>query len=256
MSKIIVLAHDYETTGLDVNKDGVVQSCLIVAGIYNNGDAEIVQEFNDLWNPGCPINPKAQAVHGISEEAVADKPNFIEGLTPAYTDILATKFGAGAVNEGAVMATLGYNNRDYDDRIANRCGLPKGFPTIDLYPWGQKLKTQGLIKSAKLVDVYKYFTGHELVGAHDASADVKACLEILADVMRTFGFTDILQFFTACNSTVEDPEMLMPYGKHRGKTLRTMWLEDPDYVSWILDDTYGHNRDVVDTLRAMEKGLV
>lgn len=251
MTQILVISHDYETTGLDTEKDGVVQSCIILTRIFKNGVAESLSTRTDLWNPGKLIPEPATAVHGITDDMVADKPDYVAGLTAIYKSLLNAEFRIGPV-----VATMGYNNRDYDDRIANRLGLPKDFPVIDLFPWGKQVKKNHKLPNAKLTTIYKHFTGRELEGAHDASADVNACLEILPAIMDEFGFDDIRAFLEACNTKNIDPEMAMPYGKHKGKTLRALYETEKGYVSWLLSNTYNHNRDVVDTLMALKEGKI
>lgn len=64
---------DTETVGLKkpAEASGVVSVAYLK---INPVTLEITDEFYSLVNPGCPIEPDAQAIHGISFEAVADKP--------------------------------------------------------------------------------------------------------------------------------------------------------------------------------------
>ncbi len=62
---------DLETTGLSTASDRIVE--LAVIRISPPGDVlEAVRRFN----PEMPIDPEATAVHGISNEDVADEPPF------------------------------------------------------------------------------------------------------------------------------------------------------------------------------------
>lgn len=61
---------DCETTGLDPDKDRVVE---VAAAIYVNG--EPVDTFESFVNPGMPIPPQASGLHGIDDDMVADAPD-------------------------------------------------------------------------------------------------------------------------------------------------------------------------------------
>jgi len=58
---------DLETTGLyPYQGDGIIE----IAGLKIKGD-QIVDQFSSFINPGVPIHPKAQAVHGLSNYFIA-----------------------------------------------------------------------------------------------------------------------------------------------------------------------------------------
>ncbi|MGD2124271.1 MAG: 3'-5' exonuclease, partial [Gemmatimonadota bacterium] len=62
---------DLETTGLSTVSDRIVE--LAIIRVSPQGDVlERVRRFN----PGIPISPEATAVHGITDEEVADEPPF------------------------------------------------------------------------------------------------------------------------------------------------------------------------------------
>ncbi|HSG46952.1 MAG TPA: 3'-5' exonuclease, partial [Longimicrobiales bacterium] len=62
---------DLETTGLKVGEDRIVEMALI--RVSPQGD---VMERVRRFNPGIPIPPEATAVHGITDEDVADEASF------------------------------------------------------------------------------------------------------------------------------------------------------------------------------------
>ncbi len=66
---------DLETTGVSWQNDEVVEiSALKVQ------DGEVVDEFSTLVNPGMPIPFAASSVNGITDDMVADSPEFDEVL--------------------------------------------------------------------------------------------------------------------------------------------------------------------------------
>lgn len=63
------IAFDLETTGIQPKTDAIVE-----IGAVRFVDADPVETFCTLVNPGRPIPPEASAVNGISDEMVADSP--------------------------------------------------------------------------------------------------------------------------------------------------------------------------------------
>ncbi len=62
---------DLETTGIDVEKDRVIQ--IAVIRVEPDGSR---RTYETLVNPERPIPPEATKVHGIKDADVADKPTF------------------------------------------------------------------------------------------------------------------------------------------------------------------------------------
>jgi len=67
------VVFDSETTGLDPNKDKVVQ---LGAIRVVNGKVVYGETFDTLVNPTCKIPPHSTKVHGISDEMVQGAPDF------------------------------------------------------------------------------------------------------------------------------------------------------------------------------------
>jgi DNA polymerase-3 subunit epsilon len=85
------VAFDLETTGLFPESDRIVE---IGAIRFDSSGREIAQ-FQRLVNPGRPMAPQAQAIHGISDADLADAPGvdqvlpeFLDWLGPAPTPVL------------------------------------------------------------------------------------------------------------------------------------------------------------------------
>ena len=66
-----LVCFDLETTGLDVQKDRIVQISLI--RVEPSGERRV---FTSLVNPQRPIPPEASAIHGIRDEHVRSEPSF------------------------------------------------------------------------------------------------------------------------------------------------------------------------------------
>jgi DNA polymerase III subunit epsilon len=80
---------DLETTGVDVRNDRIVE----VAVLKFLPDADPVR-YRRLVNPGIPIPDAAAAIHGITDEVVAEKRRF-EAIAPRLARLLADADLAG-----------------------------------------------------------------------------------------------------------------------------------------------------------------
>jgi DNA polymerase-3 subunit epsilon len=80
---------DLETTGIDVAKDRIVE--IAIFKVFPNGNKE-----SKTWlvNPTVPIPPQSTAVHGISNEKVANEPTFKE-LAPVIYNMIKDSDLAG-----------------------------------------------------------------------------------------------------------------------------------------------------------------
>ncbi len=81
LAALPAVSLDFETTGLDVRRDRIVQ----IGAVALHG-AEILEtpRIDQLLDPGMPIPPAVTRIHGISDAAVAGKPglaDFFEALT-------------------------------------------------------------------------------------------------------------------------------------------------------------------------------
>ena len=69
------VAIDFETTGLDANRDAAVSLAVVP---FQGG--EPTSGYETLVNPGRPIPPAATAIHGITDQMVAAAPPLGEVL--------------------------------------------------------------------------------------------------------------------------------------------------------------------------------
>lgn len=78
LSELTFVAFDVETTGLDPQRDRIIE----IGAIRFDQDGPR-GEHEQLVNPGCPIPRNAIAVHGITNEAVASCPTLETALPRA-----------------------------------------------------------------------------------------------------------------------------------------------------------------------------
>jgi DNA polymerase III subunit epsilon len=181
------LAFDTETTGLwQYGKPATHPSqprCVQLGAILAEDNGLVRGEINLIIKPdGWTIPKEASDVHGITTE-------------------IAEQFGVPIVlalnlfNRFSIMAdTLIAHNYSYDD------GVLKGeFARIDREPEFVKKNNFCTMKAStdivaikgprgnkwpKLQEIHKFLFGEEFEGAHDAMADVRACLRVFFELKK------------------------------------------------------------------------
>lgn len=81
----VFVAFDTETTGLWALSNKIVE----IAAVKFNIDSPITLEFQSFVNPGRPIPAEVTAIHGITDEVVAQAPDSAAALA-AFVDFCGT----------------------------------------------------------------------------------------------------------------------------------------------------------------------
>jgi len=161
---------DIEATGLDGNVDRIIE-----IGIVFGQKGEVTGRRSWLINPGCSISEEARAVHGISDEMVADKPPFaaiaaevaaaLRGVVPAAYNATFDRLFIQSELERA-----GYQREQLPASLA------ANVEWIDPLVWARELHE--LEKGKSLVEVSARL-GITLETAHRATDDAEAALRVL-----------------------------------------------------------------------------
>lgn len=121
MPSLEFVAIDLETTGLIAAADRIVE----IGAIRFSGSGEELGRFQTLVNPQRRIPAGAYAVHGISDEDVADAPT-IDQVLPAFLEFL------GEPSTTALLAHHASFDAGFLGRELCRCSLPiPNFGVID-----------------------------------------------------------------------------------------------------------------------------
>lgn len=165
-----IVVFDCETTGTDFTHDQVIELC-VQHGLEDHAPSQV-------WRirPDAPIHPGARAVHGISEEDLAECPSFAQ-----VADEIAAVFASAEV-------IVGYNlTFDIDMLQAEyaRIGRPllelSEKKIIDAYRLWQQCEPRSLQHA------HQRFVGEGFASAHSASADVAATGRVLAGMLKHYG---------------------------------------------------------------------
>ena len=238
-----LLFFDIESTGLNIASDSIIELCFVK--IMHGNEQRVktcrVKPWDYERNCQRPINPSAQAVHGISAEDLADKPTFYEI--------------ADEVVEWLIGSDLaGFNSAKFD--------LPMLAEEIErVRRWKQK-ELEINLHEMKMVDVqniyhaleprnlkaaYRFYCGQELENAHAAEADTLATYEVLKGQLDRYPETlrndvGFLSNFSERHKTVDyagrlvyndKKEAVISFGKHKGKPAREVYFSEPSYFAWI-----------------------
>ncbi len=222
---------DLETTGIDVAKDRIVE--ISVLKVYPNGNKE-----SKTWlvNPEMPIPPGATAVHGITNEKVANEPTFKQLSKEVYNMVKDSDL-AGFNSDRFDIPLLAEEllRADVDFDMKNRV-------SVDVQTIFHKMEQRTLSAA------YKFYCDQSLEDAHSAEADTKATYEVLKaqldrysdlenDIKKLSEFTTRRRNadFAGFIGFDEDEEECFSFGKHKGKKVTQVLQEEPGYFGWILN---------------------
>ncbi len=220
---------DLETTGIDVGKDRIVE--ISIFKVFPNGNKE-----SKTWlvNPTIPIPPQTTAVHGITNEKVANEPTFAELSSQIYNMIKDSDLA-------------GYNSDRFDIPLLAEEMLRAGVDfdmknrfSVDVQTIFHKKEERTL--SAAL----KFYCGKTLENAHTAEADTMATYEILLGQLEKYpdlqNDMKVLSEFTTRKKSVDfagmivmndkDQEMFS-FGKYKNVLVDEVFDKDPGYFGWI-----------------------
>lgn len=222
---------DLETTGIDVVKDRIVE--ISILKIYPNGNKE-----SKTWlvNPTVPIPAHSTAVHGITDEKVANEPTFKE-LAPQIHTMIKDSDLAGYNSDRFDIPLLVEEllRAEIDFDIKNRV-------SVDVQTIFHK-KEERTLSAA-----YKFYCNQTLENAHSAAVDTNATYEILKAQLDRYEDleNDIksLSEFTTRKKAVDfagfiglndKGEEIFTFGKHKGAKVDDILENEPGYFGWLLN---------------------
>jgi DNA polymerase-3 subunit epsilon len=226
-----IVFFDLETTGIDIARDRIVE--ISILKIYPNGNKE-----SKTWlvNPEMPIPESSIAIHGITNEKVANEPTFNEIASLVNTLI-----------EDCDLA--GFNSNRFDIPILAEEMLRaeiefsmENRTAIDVQTIYHKMEQRNLSAA------YQFYCNKSLENAHSAEADTLATYEILlgqldkyqelkndvkflADFSSHRGRSDFAGFILYDDTGSE----IFSFGKYKGQKVTDILAKDFGYYGWILN---------------------
>lgn len=237
---------DLETTGINVASDRIVEISWLK--VLPSGQES---SNTQLLNPTIPIDPKATAVHGITDEDVKDKPTFKE-----VAKSLVREF------EGCDLA--GYNSNKFDIPL-----LAEEFlrAEVDFDLSKRKFIDVQVIfhkmEQRTLSAAYKFYCQKDLDDAHSARADTVATYEILkAQLDRYDELENSIEFLSGFSAQKRNVDFagrivlnemdveVFNFGKYKGQPVEEVLQKDPGYFGWILNGDFPlHTKKVLTNIK-------
>lgn len=222
---------DLETTGVNISQDRVVE--ISILKVYPNGTEE-----SKTWlvNPEMEIPKEVIAIHGITNEKVANEPTFKELAKDIHNMIKDSDLGGFNSNRFDIPLLAEEMLRaEVDFDMKNRVA-------VDVQTIFHKMEQRTLSAA------YKFYCDENLEDAHSAEADTKATYEVLkaqldkyeelendtkflAEFSSRKKFADFAGFITY-NKKKEE---CFSFGKHKGKRVVDVLNEEPGYFGWLLN---------------------
>lgn len=241
-----IIFFDLETTGINIVTDRIVE--ISYHKVYPNGREETK---TIRINPQMPIPPTSTAIHGISDEDVANCPTFKEVAKEIARDI-----------EGCDLA--GYNSNRFDiPMLAEE--LLRAEVDIDLMK--RKFVDVQVVfhkmEQRTLEAAYKFYCNKDLTNAHSAEADTLATYEVLqAQLDRYPDLQNDIEFlakFTAQTNNVdfagrivynEKNEEVFNFGKYKGQKVTDVFNKDIGYYGWMMGNDFSlHTKKVLTNIK-------
>lgn len=201
--------YDTETTGIKADKERIVELAAY--------DPFLDKTFVQLINPGMPIPSEASAIHHISNEMVADAPNFNE-VIPEFL-----KFCDGDV------ILIAHNNDAFDLPFMqcefNRCSqkMPDHWKFLDSLKWARRYRSDLPRHTLQYLREIYFIKQNN---AHRALDDVIVLHQVFTAMTDDIPIEEAYRLLS-----IPKDVMVMPFGKHQGKPLAQL---PKDYVAWLV----------------------
>jgi DNA polymerase-3 subunit epsilon len=249
-----LLFFDIESTGLNIPEDSIVE--LSFVKVFPGGEERVktwrIKPWDYLRNRQRPMNPDASKVNGITDDMLTGCPTFFE---------LAEEVASWVADSDLA----GFNSAKFDLPM-----LAEEFERVKLA--GKDLHVD--LHSPLMVDVqnifhtmeprnlraaYRFYCGGEdFENAHSAEADTLATYEVLKAQLDRYKEPDKYREQVLKNDVnalaafvgrkyvdfsghlIQDDkgEVIINFGKHKGKTARKVWETEPSYFAWIQQGTF------------------
>lgn len=241
-----IVFFDIESTGLSIIKDRIVEISFLKVFPDKNEERKTYR-----INPTIPISAEASSIHGIYDSDVKDQPTFDQVGNEIFQFIGSSDLG-------------GFNLLKFDIPMIMeefiRIGIDfelSGREIIDVQVIFHKMEERTLSAA------YRFYCNSELMNAHSAEADTVATYEVFKAQLERYHQlqTSIrsISEFTGLNKRVDlegriilnqKNEEIFNFGKHKGKTVESVFSSEPTYYNWMMDGEFpAYTKKVITDIR-------
>lgn len=247
-----LVCFDTETTGLDVQKEHIIQLSLVK---FDTDTWQVIDQRDWYILPEGPftIPTEAEAVHHISKSFLLEHGVSLRSI---YDDFSAFTKSCDF---------LSYNGNGYDAPILHynlqRLGLTFDFEGRTWYDalLLERIHTAGMTDENgekvhnNLTAAYTRYYGHPFEGAHNSLDDVMATIEVFKAQVAAHGWiwAQREEFGFICFDRwlcKKGGYFYLTQGAHKGESIESMMRIDPSYLEWIVDKckwTDDQTRDII-----------
>lgn len=186
-----ILFFDTETTGLKNPKqpDFIPKLVQLGAISYDQDLARVVAEVNIIVSGAGDIPPEASNVHGISTEVAKRYCVDKRAAEAIFAQLVRTAdrvvahnidYDLDIIKDNMPVASAELDQTEHYCTMAGARDIVKA-PYTDkqlAFFKDRPDKKDGEFRGPRLIEAYIYFFGKEFDGAHDAMADVRACMDV------------------------------------------------------------------------------
>ena len=234
-----LVCFDTETTGLDVQKEHIIQLSLVK---FDTDTWQTIDTRDWYILPEGPftIPAEAEAVHHISKQFLLEHG---VSLRSVYDDLIAFTDGCDF---------LSYNGNGYDAPILHynlkRLGLDFVFDGRIWYDalLLERIHTAGMVDENgekvhnNLTAAYTRYYGHPFEGAHNSLDDVHATIGVFKAQIAAHGWAWAQrdEFGFICFDrwlTKKGGYYYLTQGAHKGESIESMMRIDRSYLEWLID---------------------
>ena len=263
-----LLFFDIESTGLNIATDGIIELCFVKVNPDHSTAVKTwkIKPWDYRNHKVIPINPSASEVNGVKDEDLVNCPKFIEVLpeVAAWLDgsdlagFNSTKFDLPLLAEEIERVRDYCHTRLSDPKARDKAqAMLDCISRIDLHDC-KMVDVQNIyhhMEPRNLRAAYRFYCGgKDIENAHTAEADTLATLEVLkaqldryqeptefqqealkndVDALSRIGGRARTVDFAGRLYLNDDGEPTISFGKHKGRTARDIWENEPSYFSWI-----------------------
>lgn len=236
---MILVCFDTETTGLDVQKEHIIQLSLVK---FDTDNWSVVdqRDWYILPEGEFSIPAEAEAVHHISKDFLLEHG---VSLRSVYDDFMAF------VGNNDMLS---YNGNGYDAPLLHynlaRLGLDFDFDGRTWYDalLLERIHTLGMVDENgeklhnNLTSAYTRYYGHPFEGAHNSLDDVMATIEVFKAQIAAHGWEwaqrDEFGFISYDRWLVKRGDSyFLNFGAHKGESIESMLRIDRSYLEWLVD---------------------
>jgi DNA polymerase III subunit epsilon len=229
-----LIIFDLETTGVIPSRDRIVE--LFMIKINPDGTRK---ELYQRFNPEMTIPAEVTAIHGITNEDVANEPVFKDKAHDIFNFIYQCDFA-------------GFNSNKFDfPMLVEEFYRANVEFDITKCKFVDAQRIYHMMEPRTLSAAYQFYCNKPLDNAHSAKADTEATWEIIQAQIEKYQQiepnVEYIHKLTGQGNLLDlagrfimndKSQAIFNFGKHKGKTVENVFKTDPGYYDWMMQGDF------------------